>query len=132
MTPEDILAEGEAFLEENKAKEGVEVLPSGLQFKVLKNGKGKIPGPSDRVVVHYRGSLVDGSEFDSSYNHGQPVQFPVNAVIPGWTEALQLMNEGSKWEVYIPSNLGYGARGAGDVIPPNAALIFEVELLKVQ
>ena len=124
--------EGEAFLIENKKKEGVKTLPSGLQYKVIKEGTGKIPKAEDTVVTNYRGTLIDGTEFDSSYKRGQPATFPVKGVIPGWTEALQLMKEGSKWELFIPSNLAYGERGAGGVIGPNATLIFEIELISVK
>jgi len=119
------------FFEENKLKEGVITTDSGLQYKVLAEGEGKQPGPTDLVRVHYAGRLLDGTEFDSSYKRGTPTEFPVNAVIKGWTEALQLMKEGTKLEVYIIPELGYGAQGAGGVIPPNAGLIFEVELIKV-
>ncbi len=124
--------EGETFLAENKKKEGVITLPSGLQYKVTKSGSGKKPKATDTVTVHYRGTLVGGTEFDSSYRRGQPVSFPVNGVIPGWTEALQLMEEGAKWQVFVPSNLAYGERGAGPQIGPNATLIFEIELISVQ
>ncbi len=124
--------EGEAFLEENKKKEGVQTLPSGLQYKVIKPGTGKKPKLTDTVTTHYRGTLIDGTEFDSSYKRGNPVTFPVNGVIPGWTEALQLMQEGAKWQLFIPPNLAYGERGAGREIGPNATLIFEVELISVQ
>jgi len=124
--------EGDAFLAENKKKEGVVTLPSGLQYKVIKEGSGPTPKLTDTVTVNYKGSLVDGKEFDSSYRRGQPASFPVNGVIPGWTEALQLMKEGSTWEIVIPSNLAYGEKGAGGVIGPNATLIFEVELLSVK
>jgi FKBP-type peptidyl-prolyl cis-trans isomerase FklB len=126
------LQEGEAFLAENAQKEGVTVLPSGLQYRVVEAGKGKSPTAENMVTVHYRGRLVDGTEFDSSYERGEPATFPVAGVIPGWTEALQLMQEGAKWELVIPPALAYGERGAGQVIGPNAVLIFEVELLKVQ
>ena len=125
-------AEGEAFLAENKKKEGVKTLPSGLQYKVIKAGIGKKPKSTDTVTVHYRGTLINGTEFDSSYKRGQPVSFPVSGVIPGWTEALQLMEEGAKWQLFIPSNIAYGERGAGGVIGPNATLIFEVELVSIQ
>jgi FKBP-type peptidyl-prolyl cis-trans isomerase FklB len=125
-------AEGDVFLAENKKKEGVTTLPSGLQYKVIKPGSGKKPKATDTVTVHYRGTLIDGTEFDSSYRRGQPVSFPVNGVIPGWTEALQLMEEGAKWQVVIPSGLAYADRGAGRDIGPNATLIFEVELISVQ
>jgi len=124
--------EGEAFLAENKRKEGVKTLPSGLQYKVIKAGSGKKPTLSDTVTTNYRGTLIDGTEFDSSYRRGQPVNFQVNGVIPGWTEALQLMEEGAKWQLFIPSNLAYGERGAGRDIGPNATLIFEIELLSIQ
>ncbi len=124
--------EGEAFLSDNRKKEGVKTLPSGLQYKVIKEGTGKTPKADDTVVTNYRGTLTDGTEFDSSYKRGQPATFPVKGVIAGWTEALQLMQEGSKWELFIPSNLAYGERGAGNVIGPNAALIFEIELISVK
>jgi len=124
--------EGEAFLAENKKKEGVKTLPSGLQYKVIKAGTGKKPKLTDSVTTHYRGTLINGTEFDSSYRRGQPVSFQVNGVIPGWTEALQLMEEGAKWQLFIPSNLAYGERGAGRDIGPNATLIFEIELLSIQ
>lgn len=124
--------EGEKFLEENKKKEGVVALPSGLQYKIIKEGTGKTPKLTDKVVVNYKGTLINGKEFDSSYKRGEPSTFPVNAVIPGWTEALQLMKEGSIWQLFIPSNLAYGERGAGNVIGPNEVLIFEVELISVK
>jgi FKBP-type peptidyl-prolyl cis-trans isomerase FklB len=124
--------EGEIFFETNKKKEGVQTLPSGLQYKVLKAGAGKKPTATDTVTVHYRGTLIDGKEFDSSYRRGKPATFPVNGVIPGWTEALPLMEEGAKWELFIPSNLAYGERGAGRDIGPNATLIFEVELISIE
>jgi FKBP-type peptidyl-prolyl cis-trans isomerase FklB len=123
---------GEDFLAENKNKEGVHTLPSGLQYQVLKEGTGKSPSKSDTVTTHYHGTLIDGTVFDSSYERGQPATFPVNGVIAGWTEALQLMKEGAKWRLFIPADLAYGAQGAGDVIGPNAALIFDVELLSVK
>lgn len=123
---------GEEFLAENKNKEGVKTLPSGLQYMVLKEGTGKSPSASDTVTTHYHGTLIDGTTFDSSYERGQPATFPVNGVIAGWTEALQLMKEGSKWRLFIPSGLAYGAQGAGDVIGPNSTLIFDVELLSVK
>jgi FKBP-type peptidyl-prolyl cis-trans isomerase FklB len=126
------LQEGEAFLAENAKKEGVTVLPSGLQYRVIEAGKGKTPTAKNTVTVHYRGRLIDGTEFDSSHERGEPATFPVAGVIPGWTEALQLMQEGAKWELFIPPSLAYGERGAGQVIGPNAVLVFEVELLKVQ
>ena len=124
--------EGEAFLAENGKKEGVVTLPSGLQYKVIKSGTGKTPKPGDTVETHYRGTLIDGTEFDSSYTRGQTATFPVNGVIPGWTEALQKMKEGDKWQLFVPSNLAYGERGAGRDIGPNATLIFEVELIAVK
>lgn len=124
--------EGDAFLAENKKKEGVKTTPSGLQYKVLKEGTGKTPKATDTVTTHYRGTLVDGKEFDSSYKRGEPAMFQVNKVIPGWTEALQLMKVGSKWQLFIPSQLAYGDRGAGSMIGPNATLIFEVELVSVK
>jgi FKBP-type peptidyl-prolyl cis-trans isomerase FklB len=124
-------AEGEAFLAENKNKPGVQTLPSGLQYEVLTEGSGKKPGPSSSVTTHYHGTLINGNVFDSSYQRGQPATFGVNQVIAGWTEALQLMPEGSKWRLYIPSDLAYGRRGAGRDIGPDTALIFDVELLKV-
>jgi FKBP-type peptidyl-prolyl cis-trans isomerase FklB len=124
--------EGEAFLAENKKKEGVKTLPSGLQYKVIKEGTGKKPKITDTVTTHYRGNLIDGIEFDSSYRRGKPAGFPVNGVIPGWTEALQLMGEGAKWQLFIPPNLAYGERGAGRDIGPDATLIFEIELISIQ
>jgi len=124
------LAAGTAFLEANKAKEGVKVLPSGLQYKVIKEGTGNTPTADDKVKTHYRGTLIDGTEFDSSYKGNKPAEFPVKGVIKGWTEALQLMKEGGKWELYIPANLAYGQRGRPG-IPPNSTLIFEIELLEV-
>jgi len=124
--------EGTAFLTENGKKEGVVTLPSGLQYKVIEEGSGKTPKASDTVTVNYRGTLIDGSEFDSSYKRGEPASFPVGGVIAGWTEALQLMKEGAKWQLVIPSDLAYGERGAGPLIGPNATLIFDVELIKVQ
>lgn len=119
------------FLDTNSKLEGVTTLESGLQYKVLASGQGATPKAESTVQVHYRGTLIDGTEFDSSYQRGEPVSFPVNGVIPGWTEALQLMKEGDKWQLVIPSQLAYAERGAPPVIPPNAALVFEVELLKV-
>lgn len=124
--------EQEKFLHENASKEGVITLPSGLQYVILKNGDGEKPGPTTMVTVHYEGSLVNGKVFDSSYKRGQPATFGVHQVIPGWTEALQLMPVGSKWKLFIPSSLGYGARGAGGSIPPHATLIFDVELLDMR
>ncbi|MBG8553492.1 FKBP-type peptidyl-prolyl cis-trans isomerase [Hymenobacter guriensis] len=124
-------AEGEAFLAENQNKPGITTLPSGLQYEVLTEGSGKKPGPRSQVTTHYHGTLINGRVFDSSYQRGQPATFGVNQVIAGWTEALQLMPEGSKWRLYIPSDLAYGKRGAGRDIGPDSALIFDVELLKV-
>jgi FKBP-type peptidyl-prolyl cis-trans isomerase FklB len=124
--------DGEIFLAENKKKEGVKALPSGLQYKVIKAGSGKKPKSTDTVTVHYRGTLINGTEFDSSYKRGQTVSFQVSGVIPGWTEALQLMEEGAKWQLFIPSNLAYGERGAGGMIGPNATLVFDVELVSIQ
>jgi len=124
------LAAGNAYLEANKTKEGVKVLPSGLQYKVITEGSGKSPTAEDKVKTHYRGTLIDGTEFDSSYKRNRPAEFPVNGVIKGWTEALQLMKEGSKWELYIPADLAYGSR-ARPGIPANSTLVFEVELLEV-
>jgi FKBP-type peptidyl-prolyl cis-trans isomerase FklB len=126
------LAEGKAFLAENAKKEGVKTLPSGLQYKVLSEGNGKTPAKSDTVTVHYRGTFLNGTEFDSSIARGQPATFPVNGVIPGWTEALQLMKEGAKWQLFIPPELAYGERGMPPRIPPQTTLIFEVELISVK
>lgn len=125
---EESLAKGQAFLDENAKKEGVVVLESGLQYKILEDADGPVPAEENTVSVHYRGTLIDGTEFDSSYKNGNPVQFPVTGVIPGWVEALQLMPEGSKWELYIPAELAYGPGGTRS-IPPNSVLVFEVELL---
>ncbi|MDH4230037.1 MAG: FKBP-type peptidyl-prolyl cis-trans isomerase [Nitrospirota bacterium] len=125
-------AAGEAFLAANKKKKGVQTTASGLQYRVITAGKGKKPTPSDQVTVNYKGALIDGTEFDSSYKRNEPATFPVGGVIPGWVEALQLMQEGSKWEVVIPSDLAYGPRGQGGIIGPNAVLVFEVELIKVE
>ena len=124
--------EGEAFLAENKKKPGVVTLPSGLQYKVIKEGTGKMPTAKDTVTTHYRGTLINGKVFDSSYDRGEPATFPVGGVIKGWTEALQLMKVGSKWQLFIPSELAYGERGTGQDIGPNATLIFDVELLDVK
>jgi FKBP-type peptidyl-prolyl cis-trans isomerase FklB len=124
--------EGAEFLEVNKAKDGVVTLPSGLQYKILTEGTGPKPAATDTVVCNYRGTLISGTEFDSSYKRGQPATFPVNGVIKGWTEALQLMPVGSKWQLFVPAELGYGDRGAGGEIGPSATLIFEVELLSIQ
>ena len=125
-------AEGEAFLAQNAEREGVVSLPSGLQYEVLEEGDGATPGRRSTVVVHYRGTLIDGREFDSSYSRGEPARFRVNGVIPGWTEALQLMQTGDKWRLFIPADLAYGDRGAGPLIAPGSTLIFEVELLEVR
>lgn len=126
------LAESEAYLKEHAAKEGVETTESGLQYRVIEAGDGPKPELTDTVEVHYRGTLIDGTEFDSSYERGEPVTFPVNGVIPGWTEALQLMSEGAKWELAVPADLAYGPGGTGGPIGPNQALLFEVELLEVK
>lgn len=123
--------DGEAFLAKNKGEKGVKTTASGLQYKIITAGKGKQPTAEDTVTVNYRGTLIDGTEFDSSYKRNQPATFPVKGVIPGWTEALQLMKEGSKWMLYLPSTVAYGERGAGNLIGPNSALIFEVELLSI-
>jgi FKBP-type peptidyl-prolyl cis-trans isomerase len=124
--------EGEAFLAVNKGKEGVVALPSGLQYKILTQGTGPKPTASDSVVCNYRGTLINGTEFDSSYKRGEPATFPVSGVIKGWTEALQLMPVGSKWQLFVPSDLAYGERAPGPEIAPNSTLIFEVELLSIQ
>jgi len=124
--------DGETFLIGNRKKEGVKALASGLQYKVIRAGTGKKPKINDSVTTHYRGTLIDGTEFDSSYKRGELASFPVSGVIPGWTEALQLMEEGAKWQLFVPSNLAYGERGTGDVIGPNATLIFEIELISIQ
>jgi FKBP-type peptidyl-prolyl cis-trans isomerase len=123
---------GDAFLAENKKAQGVVALPSGLQYKVLKAGEGKKPALDDIVVCQYRGTLIDGKEFDSSYKRNEPATFPVKGVIKGWTEALQLMPVGSKWQLFIPPDLAYGERGAGAEIGPNSTLIFEVELVSIK
>lgn len=124
-------ASGEAFLAANAKKEGVVVLPSGLQYEVITEGNGKKPSATDRVQCHYEGTLIDGTVFDSSIKRGEPAVFGVNQVIKGWVEALQLMQEGAKWRLYIPYNMAYGEHGAGEMIPPYSALIFDVELIKV-
>lgn len=124
--------DGIAFLKANAKKQGVVSLPSGLQYKILKKGTGKKPTATSKVETHYRGTLLNGKEFDSSYKRKQSVTFPVNGVIKGWTEALQLMPVGSKWQLFIPSDLAYGDRGAGRMIPPGSTLIFEVELLAIK
>ena len=126
------LAEAKVFLAENGKKEGVKTLPSGLQYKVLAEGSGKTPKATDTVTVHYRGTFINGMEFDSSIGRGQPATFQVNGVIPGWTEALQLMKEGDKWQLFVPPELAYGERGAPPRIAPNSILIFEVELISVK
>lgn len=120
------------YLATNRTKPGVVVTPSGLQYRVITTGTGRKPYASDHVTVHYRGRLVDGTEFDSSYRRNEPATFPVGGVIAGWIEALQMMPEGSTWELVIPPDLAYGSRGAGGVIPPDATLIFEVELIKIR
>jgi FKBP-type peptidyl-prolyl cis-trans isomerase len=130
LVAETNIKEGEAFLAENAKKEGVVVLESGLQYKILTAGTGAIPTPENTVEVHYKGTLLDGTEFDSSFKRGVPAQFGVTQVIPGWVEALQLMKEGAKWELYVPADLAYGPGGTGGLIGPNQTLIFEVELLK--
>ena len=124
--------EGDAFLAANKSKEGVKTLPSGLQYKVITEGTGKSPKATDTVVTQYRGTLIDGTEFDSSYQRKSPATFKVNGVIKGWTEALQLMKEGAKWQLFVPSELAYGERGAGPNIGPNAVLVFEIELISAK
>jgi FKBP-type peptidyl-prolyl cis-trans isomerase FklB len=124
--------EGEAFLAANKTKEGVVTLPDGLQYKILKAGAGKKPDADDSATCNYVGTLINGTEFDNSSKHNGPATFPLKGVIKGWTEALQLMPVGSKWELYVPSQLAYGEGGAGNVIPPNSTLIFDVELLSIQ
>ena len=125
-------SEGEKFLSENAKKEGVVTLPSGLQYQVLKEGNGKSPKATDKVVCHYEGMLIDGTMFDSSVQRGEPATFPLNGVIAGWTEGLQLMKEGAKYRFFIPYQLGYGERGAGASIPPFATLVFDVELIEVK
>jgi len=124
--------EGEAFLARNRTREGVKTLPDGLQYSVIKAGTGRTPRPTDIVVVNYRGTFIDGSEFDNSYRRGRPFVFPVNRVIRGWTEALQLMKVGSKWQLFIPAQLAYGPHGAPPTIGPNETLIYELELLSIQ
>jgi FKBP-type peptidyl-prolyl cis-trans isomerase FklB len=122
----------ETFLKENVQKPGIKVTASGLQYRVISTGTGPLPKLTDTVKVHYRGTLLDGSEFDSSYKRNQPAVFPLNGVIKGWTEALQLMKVGSKWQIFLPSSLAYGEQGAGQVIGPNSTLIFDVELLGIE
>ena len=127
------LEKGQAFLQENAKKEGVKTTASGLQYKVLTEGTGKSPKATDTVTVNYRGTLLDGTEFDSSYKSGEPISFPLNRVIPGWTEGVQLMKEGAKYQFYIPANLAYGKQGTpGGPIGPDETLIFDVELIKVK
>lgn len=128
----DNLRAGQAFLAENRAKSGVVETRSGLQYQVIEEGNGRQPGAQDTVVVNYRGTLINGTEFDSSYRRGEPVTFPVNAVIPGWREVLPLMKVGAKWKVFIPADLAYGERGAGANIGPNETLIFDIELLGIE
>ncbi|MGZ8440536.1 MAG: FKBP-type peptidyl-prolyl cis-trans isomerase [Candidatus Deferrimicrobiaceae bacterium] len=128
---EKVRKEGEDFLAGNRKKEGVVTLSSGLQYKVIKEGTGKSPKATNEVTVHYRGTFIDGTEFDSSYQRGNPATFRGDSVIAGWKEAIPMMKEGAKWQLFIPADLAYGERGAGPNIPPNAALIFEVELIQV-
>lgn len=128
---EENIAKGKAFLEANKKKEGVKATESGLQYKIVKEGTGQKPAATDTVKVHYKGTLTDGTKFDSSYDRGTPAEFPLNNVIKGWTEGLQLLKVGSKAELYIPSDLGYGEQGMGKEIGPNSVLIFEIELLEI-
>ena len=123
---------GEEFLAENKKKKGIKTTKSGLQYKIIKSGSGPTPKATDTVVTHYQGSLIDGKVFDSSYKRGKPATFPVNGVIKGWTEALQLMKVGDKWQLFIPPELAYGERGAGNKIGPNSTLIFDIELLEIK
>ncbi len=129
---EDPMQEGKDFLAENAKKPGIQTTPSGLQYEVLRDGTGPKPSASSTVEVHYEGRLINGKVFDSSYERKQTISFPLNRVIPGWTEGLQLMPTGSKYRLYIPSELGYGARGAGAAIPPPATLIFDVELISIR
>jgi FKBP-type peptidyl-prolyl cis-trans isomerase FkpA len=129
---ESALEKGQAFLKENAKKDGVKTTSSGLQYKITKEGTGKNPKATDTVVVHYKGTLIDGKEFDSSYKRGEPATFPLNAVIKGWTEGLMYLSEGGKATLYIPSELAYGKRGAGADIGPDETLIFEVELIKIK
>ncbi len=132
MTTQKNLEEGTKFLEENGKKEGIITLESGLQYEVLEAGTGAIPTVNDQVKTHYRGTLISGTVFDSSYERGEPITFPVTGVIKGWTEALLLMKAGAKWKLFIPAHLAYGPNGAGGVIPPNAALIFDIELISIE
>jgi len=129
---ENNLTEGQAYLAENRKEDGVTVLPSGLQYEVLQAGSGASPKATDTVTTHYAGTLIDGTEFDSSIKRGEPATFPVGGVIPGWVEALQLMKAGDKWRLVLPPDLAYGENGAGEIIGPNAVLIFEVELLSIE
>ncbi len=129
---EQNLKEGKSFLEKNKKRKGVVELSSGLQYEILREGKGTKPKVEDTVVANYQGTLIDGTEFDSSYKRGQPAEFALNRVIKGWTEGLQLMNAGAKWKLYVPPNLAYGPKSAGPTIGPNSTLIFEIELLEVK
>jgi FKBP-type peptidyl-prolyl cis-trans isomerase FklB len=131
MKGEENLKKGQAFLEANKSKDGVKTTASGLQYIVMKEGAGAKPTLNDKVTTHYHGTLIDGTVFDSSVERGQPASFPVSGVIPGWTEALQMMTVGSKYKLFVPANLGYGERGAGGKIGPNSVLIFEVELISI-
>ncbi len=130
-TPIENMKAEAIFLRDNREKEGIKVTDSGLQYEIITQGEGKKPGLTSRVKVHYRGTLLDGKVFDSSYTRGEPAVFGVNQVIAGWTEALQLMPEGSTWKLYIPSKIAYGARGAGSTIGPNECLIFKVELIEI-
>ncbi len=132
MKGEDNLKKGQAFLEANKSKDGVKTTASGLQYIVMKEGAGAKPTLNDKVTTHYHGTLIDGTVFDSSVERGQPASFPVSGVIPGWTEALQMMTVGSKYKLFVPANLGYGERGAGGKIGPNSVLVFEVELISIE
>jgi FKBP-type peptidyl-prolyl cis-trans isomerase FklB len=125
------LSAGKSFLAENGKKEGVKMLPSGLEYRIIAEGDGPIPKPDEIVTVHYRGSLLDGTEFDSSYKQGEPVTFPLQGIIAGWSEVLQLMKTGSKWQIFLPPELAYGERSPGPAIPPNSTLIFEIELIAV-
>jgi FKBP-type peptidyl-prolyl cis-trans isomerase len=127
----DNMAKGKAFLEEIGQKEGVVILPSGMAYEVITEGSGAKPAATDKVKVHYRGTLIDGTEFDSSYSRGTPAEFPLNGVIKGWTEGLQLMKTGGKWKLYIPADMAYGESGSGAKIGPNETLVFEVELLEI-
>ena len=131
VTPEENKTAGEKFLAENAQRAGVKTTASGLQYVIFNEGTGASPKATDNVTVHYKGVTIDGKEFDSSYSRGEPATFPLNRVIAGWTEGLQLMKEGAKYRFFIPSNLAYGERGAGRAIGPNAALIFDIELIKV-